>query len=407
MREAWGPLAAFDSTTTVVNDVALAREVLTGSSYAIQRNLRDERIPLGQAEAAMAARLSLNAQLRPEATVGLEQRVKYNVVSGIEARMRDGVGWVDVLPVLEDALSRTACEMYFGADWHLVRGPLAGLLSSLDQVFTSPFTLPSPVPSPARLRVRRNYRHARSVVDRLIADRRARANSHDDLVHRVLRRTRSTDVQPDVLADALIGSLLAAYQIPAAAAAWALLELAQRPAWQEEIATESRQERAPEGSPRARRHVTVANAVALEVLRLHPPTWAIHRTAMHPVSLGGFDFQVGHHFVVSPYVLQRDPQTISAPDAFDPRRWLGGRTPPHSFIAFGRGIHLCPGRHVGLLAVTSTVEGVINRWHLSRAAPPPRETPAGTLIPSDARISLSARRPVAASAQDCRRLNRG
>merc|ERR1719420_1623632 len=68
-------------------------------------------------------------------------------------------------------------------------------------------------------------------------------------------------------------------------------------------------------------------ACVLESMRLKPPAYMVGRCAHHrPVSLGGFDHPQGTTFLVSPYLIQRDPAHWRQARAFQPQRWRTTRS---------------------------------------------------------------------------------
>ena len=131
--------------------------------------------------------------------------------------------------------------------------------------------------------------------------------------------------------------------------------------------------------------------VVLESLRLHPPTWLIRRVCVRAVELGGYRFEAGHTFLISPYVIHRDDAVFADPEHFDPRRWA--TTPVSAMLAFGRGIHRCPGQDAGLMMITAAVGYLHEAYELHvpagrRVTPDPRTS----LIPAGLLVDLTSRR---------------
>ena len=193
---------------------------------------------------------------------------------------------------------------------------------------------------------------------------------HDDLATQVLA-CRPAGEPLTRVADLLIGSLLAAQRVPAAGAGWLLMLVADRVEWQQRAAQEERS----------------ARAVVAEALRLYPPTWIIMRAATRPVELGGYRFEAGHQFLVSPYVLHRDPRLFPDPEDFRPERWLGpGRGVPTGYLPFGLGRHRCPGVNLATIALTAVLRALVGLGQVELASGRVTADARTTLLPRGLRV---------------------
>jgi cytochrome P450 len=133
--------------------------------------------------------------------------------------------------------------------------------------------------------------------------------------------------------------------------------------------------------------------VVLESLRLYPPTWLLVRTAAKSVSVAGYDFPAGHHFMVSPYVLHRNPTTFPDPEAFWPDRWVTMPRFPAGYLPFGGGLHVCPGRHLATTILAALLRTVVGSRRVVRMPGAVGLDPRTTLLPDGLRLGL---RPLAA-----------
>lgn len=142
--------------------------------------------------------------------------------------------------------------------------------------------------------------------------------------------------------------LAAGVQVPIAAGAWLLVLLAENP--------EAARVAALQG---------LATEVVWEVLRLRPPTWLSARMSTRDVEVGGGRVPAHTVVLVSPLLLGQDPAHLppatSAPEEFDPARWVGTDVRPGAWLPFGAGPHACPGRSLGLAQLTG-----LARWALAR-----------------------------------------
>jgi cytochrome P450 len=147
--------------------------------------------------------------------------------------------------------------------------------------------------------------------------------------------------------DSVVATALAAgVQVPIAAGAWVLCQLAAHPA----VARAARVNR------------ELALAVVWETLRLYPPTWMLPRIATEDCVIGGVRLTAYTPIVVSPRALGQLPDLVPGPEEgfaplemFDPSRWVAGTARPGAWLPFGAGPHACPGRNLALAQLTHLV----------------------------------------------------
>ena len=178
---------------------------------------------------------------------------------------------------------------------------------------------------------------------------------------------------PPVLATVLAAGI----QVPIAAGAWLLAELAHQ----------------PELAPACRANPELVPGVVWETVRLCPPTWITARAAVDPTRLGGVDVSAGQLVMVSPLLLGRDPSLVPGPadgaaplERFSPSRWLQDRVRPGAWLPFGAGPHACPGRNLGL-AQLSHLATWATAWEI-RPASPVRVNQSRGIFPDPARLSF-------------------
>jgi unspecific monooxygenase len=214
--------------------------------------------------------------------------------------------------------------------------------------------------------------------------RRANApGDHRDLAGAIV--TNNQRVQPlGRIADLLIGALLAAHRVPAAAGAWLLMLTADHPETQESARAEAKS--ANDAPPD---ECTVARRTALESLRLYPATWMIARILEKDVDLGSWRFRRGHNILISPYVIHRDNDLFPEASQFLPERWQAARLDQAAFLTFGSGIHLCPGRSLAVSMLTTTLTTIATRYRIDRAPGTVVADPRTTLLPVGLKIRLT------------------
>jgi hypothetical protein len=178
-------------------------------------------------------------------------------------------------------------------------------------------------------------------------------------------------------------TLAAGIQVPIAAGAWCLTQLACRPDLRRQLRDDS----------------YVALPYVWEILRLYPPTWLLPRISTREYVLGGMPIPAYTAVLVSPVALGRLPELVPGPtsgcsplDELDPERWSREDHRPGAWLPFGAGPHACPGRNLGLAQLSCLVSWASD-FELSSPGPPTVDTSRG-LSPEPSAIDV-LRRPVA------------
>ncbi|WP_369812898.1 cytochrome P450 [Frankia sp. R43] len=93
-----------------------------------------------------------------------------------------------------------------------------------------------------------------------------------------------------------------------------------------------------------------------ETLRLESPVKGDFRLSRVPVTVGGVDLPAGTTVMVVNGAANRDPQRFADPDTFDV-----SRSNARQHIAFGRGIHSCPGAPLARAEARAGIERLLDR----------------------------------------------
>lgn len=93
-----------------------------------------------------------------------------------------------------------------------------------------------------------------------------------------------------------------------------------------------------------------------ETLRIDSPVKGDFRLSRVPVTVGGVDIPAGTTVMVLQGAANRDPRRFDDPDTFDP-----GRKNARQHLAFGRGIHSCPGAPLARAETRVAIERLLDR----------------------------------------------
>ena len=152
---------------------------------------------------------------------------------------------------------------------------------------------------------------------------------------------------PQALLDQLAIIFLAGHETSASALGWTLWCLAASPALQEKLLAEI--EGACRGDAIAYEHLKAMEGVRnlfREGLRLYPPVSFLPREVTEPMERRGKAMAPGDLIVVSPWLIQRNPDNWRCPHAFDPDRFTRpeeAQSVKEAWLPFGRGPRVCIG----------------------------------------------------------------
>ena len=107
----------------------------------------------------------------------------------------------------------------------------------------------------------------------------------------------------------------------------------------------------PEWWARMQADPTIIPAVVEEGLRMFTPSAVNQRAARCPIEFHGVDIPAGDIVLVSYLAANHDPRVFPDPERFDPTRANLGE-----HLAFGRGIHFCPGASLARMEARIALE---------------------------------------------------
>jgi cytochrome P450 len=202
------------------------------------------------------------------------------------------------------------------------------------------------------------------------------------------------------IADNVLTMLLAGEDTTANTLAWALYFLAGHPKVQERLAAEV-VATLPEGRLTdfdQLRELPWLDAVIQETMRLKPVAPLNIVEANRDLDIGPLRLRKGDQVAILTRAIALAEPAFTEAGFFDPERWLRASADrrgfnPHSFMPFGSGPRLCPGRSLALLEMKAVLALVAARMevepacHLSQV----RERLAFTMSPQGLRLRLNPR----------------
>src|SRR6202050_567188 len=245
----------------------------------------------------------------------------------------------------------------------------------------SPIKIPSHWPTRSNRTADRDYKYLDSLVYGIIETRRQRLAAGEapqsDLLSLLMAATdeQGGRMNTKQLRDEVMTLFIAGHETTAVTLGWTWHLLSQNPRVEQKLHTEL--DSVLHGAAPTLdqiRQLPYLDTVLREALRLYPAAYIIQRTCNQAVSLGGYFFPRGSTFLMSQWVLHRDPRYFDNPDEFRPERWLDGladRLPPYAYFPFGGGPRKCIGQTFAMMELAIVIALLAQRF---RSPPDPAST---------------------------------
>lgn len=249
---------------------------------------------------------------------------------------------------------------------------LSAIMSDFHKLmFTWRALFPIWTPFPTRMRLRRSRDRLQRIVRQIIRAKRSSEASSADLLSRLIAAQDESGrgMSDAQLLDEALTVFLAGHETTALALTYALCCLARHP--RELARLESEVDEVLGDAPACLASVArleYCGAVLKEAMRLYPPVWAIGRSALEPLSVGGKQIGAGTQFMLPQWVVHRDPAWFPDPLSFVPERWLSDaaqRIPRFAYFPFGGGPRICIGNHFAMLEATLALASIVRQVRLS------------------------------------------
>jgi len=287
---------------------------------------------------------------------------------------------------------RTLLGIDVGAQFAEVVRCMEAVMHDFLRRFGSALPLPFWVPTPKNLQLKRTIRRLDRILQDLIDERRAgSAGGANDFLSLLLAARDEDDgsgLSDRQARDEVMTMFLAGHETTANALAWTWQLLGQHPDVQERARSEVRAVlggRPPTAADMPR--LPLVEAVFKESLRLFPPAYVVGRRPLEDITIGGHFIPAGMNVLMCPWIVHRDERWFDRPRAFDPDRWLDGRTaslPKYAYFPFGGGPRVCIGNTFAMFEGTLILAVILQRFRLELLnLLPARIQPAITLRPGE------------------------
>ncbi|XP_038878724.1 beta-amyrin 28-monooxygenase-like isoform X2 [Benincasa hispida] len=109
--------------------------------------------------------------------------------------------------------------------------------------------------------------------------------------------------------------------------------------------------------------------VVCEVLRLFPPVQGAFRVALTDFAFNGFYIPKGWKLYWSAAATHKNEKYFAEPLKFEPRRFEGKGPAPFTYVPFGGGPRMCPGKEYARLEVLVFMHHLVRRFKLQLCIP--------------------------------------
>ncbi|GAV68626.1 p450 domain-containing protein [Cephalotus follicularis] len=123
--------------------------------------------------------------------------------------------------------------------------------------------------------------------------------------------------------------------------------------------------------------------VACEAMRLLPPANGGFREAITDFTYKGFTIPKGWKTYWTVHSTNKNPQYYPEPEKFDPSRFEGDGPAPYTYVPFGGGPKMCPGKEFARLEILVFIHNLVTRFKLEKLSPNERITFIATPTPME------------------------
>ncbi|OMO83224.1 Cytochrome P450 [Corchorus capsularis] len=328
--------------------------------------------------------------LKPEALVRYLPKMD-SITQEMMQKYWEGKSEVKAFPLCKTLTLSLSCRFFLGTD-----NPerIARLVSYFDDVTLGLHSIPVMIPGTIFYRAKKAAASISKELREVIKEKKAALASgapmQDILTHMIVATDPSGKHMPEKeIADKIMGLIVAGYSTVAVAMTMFIKFVGERPdiyakVLQEQLEVEKNKKAGELLDWEDLNKMKYSWNVMYEVMRLTPPLQGTFREALTDFTYAGYTIPKGWKVYWTVSTTNKNPEFFPEPEKFDPSRYEdGAQFPPFTFVPFGGGPRMCPGKEYARLAILTFVHNVVKRfkWELVD----PKEKIIGDMMPTPAK----------------------